>query len=222
MSNHLVKGNKIKLEDNAGAELAEICVGCSWGAVVKAEGLFGLGRKVEEIDLDLSAVMYDADGSMIDHIYSPLYRLDFLRRYGLPQGKVHTRDNALHHSGDDHGGASNNHGGKDNEVISVDLAHVDSQIRSIFFFLNNCGEEDFSQIPGASIRVYTGSPSKVDKVLAVHKVDDVTAKGCKSLIMGELRREDDGWYFYAIGDAYPDENICETIGRITNSYTKKT
>lgn len=32
-------------------------------------------------------------------------------------------------------------------------------------FLNNCGKEDFSQIPYASIRMYEGTPERVRRYL---------------------------------------------------------
>jgi tellurium resistance protein TerZ len=32
----------------------------------------------------------------------------------------------------------------DNEIITVDLTELDSNVAQIFFFLNNVGQEDFS------------------------------------------------------------------------------
>ncbi len=221
MAINLVKGQRINLEKAGGSKLTNFCVGCNWGAIVTGGGFFGLGKKVTDVDLDLSCIMVDANGQIIDHIYSPLYRTDFLSRYGMPPGKVDSNDRALHHSGDDLKGDQDGDDGLDNEIITVDLNRVSPNVNQIFFFLNNCGSEDFSQIPYASIRMYEGTPQHVKEVFASY---DVAAspqyRGMTALIMGKLYRRNGEWKFSAIGDAFPDRNLCETIGRILQHYAK--
>lgn len=221
MAIRLEKGQKINLEKNNGSKLTDFCVGCNWGAIVTPGGFLGLGRKTVDVDLDLSCVMFDSNGQLVDHIYSPLYRMDFLGRYGMPAGKLDSNDRALHHSGDDLQGDQGGDDGLDNEIITVDLNRVSPNVDQIFFFLNNCGREDFSQIPYASIRMYEGTPTRVKEVFASY---DVAAApqfaGKTALIMGKLYRRNGEWKFSAIGDAFPDPNICETIRRIATSYAK--
>ncbi|MDE6682213.1 MAG: tellurium resistance TerZ family protein, partial [Muribaculaceae bacterium] len=201
-------------------KFTNFCVGCNWGAIVSG-GFLGLGRKVQDVDLDLSCVMVDEAGNLVDHIYSPLYRTDFLGRYGMPPGKINSREHALRHSGDDLKGDLNGDDGLDNEIITVDLARIGSDVQQIFFFLNNVGKEDFSQIPYASIRMYEGTPSRVKEVFATYNVGSSPQyQGKKALIMGKLYRRNGEWKFSAIGDAYPDANLCETIRRIVNNYAK--
>ncbi|MBD5358015.1 MAG: TerD family protein [Bacteroides sp.] len=218
MAIRLEKGQRINLEKNNGSKLTNFCVGCNWGAIPTG-GLFGLGKSTKDVDLDLSCIMFDSNGQLFDHIYSPLYRIEFLNRYGMPLGKVDSNDLALHHSGDDLKGDQSGNDGLDNEIITVDLNRVNPNVDQIFFFLNNCGREDFSQIPYASIRMYEGTPQKVKEVFASY---DVAAnprfKGMTALIMGKLYRRNGEWKFSAIGDAYPDTNICETIKRIAQNY----
>ena len=43
-------------------------------------------------------------------------------------------------------------------------------------------------------------------------------QGKTALIMGKLYRRGGEWKFSAIGDAYPDGNLCETIKRIITNY----
>ena len=165
--------------------------------------------------------MIDANGKICDHIYSPLYKPEFLARYGLPLGKVDSKDKALHHSGDDLKGDEGGDDGLDNEIITVDLNKVSDSIQQIFFFLNNCGREDFSQIPYASIRMYEGTPDRVKEVFAQYNVAaESQYRGKLALIMGKLYKKDGNWKFAAIGDAYEDSNLCLTIQRILNSYVK--
>ncbi len=73
MAIRLEKGQRINLEKSNGSKLTDFCVGCNWGAIV-AGGFLGLGKSVQDVDLDLSCVMVDANGNLVDHIYSPLYK----------------------------------------------------------------------------------------------------------------------------------------------------
>ena len=163
--------------------------------------------------------MLDANGNLCDHIYSPLYRKEFLDQYGMPPGKVDSNDRALHHSGDDLKGDQDGDDGLDNEIITVDLNKISSSVEQIFFFLNNCGKEDFSQIPYASIRMYEGTPEWVKEIFAQYDVAaESQYQGKTALIMGKLYRRGGEWKFSAIGDAYPDGNLCETIKIIITNY----
>ena len=218
MAIRLEKGQRINLEKNNGAKLTQFCVGCNWGSIIK-NGFLGLGNSVQDVDLDLSCVMLDANGNLCDHIYSPLYRKEFLDQYGMPPGKVDSNDRALHHSGDDLKGDQDGDDGLDNEIITVDLNKISSSVEQIFFFLNNCGKEDFSQIPYAPIRMYEGTPEWVKEIFAQYDVAaESQYQGKTALIMGKLYRRGGEWKFSAIGDAYPDGNLCETIKRIITNY----
>ncbi|MDE6654310.1 MAG: TerD family protein, partial [Muribaculaceae bacterium] len=125
------------------------------------------------------------------------------------------------HSGDDLKGDHGGDDGLDNEIITVNLNRVSPNVQQIFFFLNNCGKEDFSQIPYASIRMYEGTPAKVREVFASYDVAaEPQFRGMTALIMGKLYRRGGEWKFSAIGDAFPDANICETIKRIISNYAK--
>ncbi|MDE6237569.1 MAG: tellurium resistance TerZ family protein [Muribaculaceae bacterium] len=220
MAINLEKGQRINLEKSNGSKLTQFCVGCNWGAI-KTGGFLGFGKTTQDVDLDLSCVMIDGNGNLVDHIYSPLYRTDFLGRYGLPAGKLDSRDYALHHSGDDLQGDQDGDDELDNEIITVDLSRISPDVEQIFFFLNNVGKEDFSQIPYASIRMFEGTPQKVKEVFASYNVAaEPQYRGMKALVMGKLYRRNGDWKFSAIGDAFPDPNLCETIKRIVTNYAK--
>ena len=223
MAIRLEKGQRINLEKETGAKLTNFCVGCNWGAIVK-KTFFGLSSSVVDVDLDLSCLMFDAEGKPIDHIYSPLYRFGD-RNVGLPNGKVDSVDHALHHTGDDTQGDQNGDDGLDNEIITVDLNKVSSQTNSIVFFLNiynnNEFSGDFSEIPYASIRMYEGTATKVHSVFAQYDVATKdNCRGMRALVMGKLYRRNGEWKFAAIGDAFEDRNIVQTIGRVIKDYSK--
>ncbi|OQA84433.1 MAG: Stress response protein SCP2 [Lentisphaerae bacterium ADurb.Bin242] len=222
MAINLNKGQRINLEKENGSKLERFCVGCNWGAITTKGGFFGLGTKTVEVDLDLSCVMFDTSGNRCDFLYSPLYTQQFLMLYGLLPGKLDSLDGALHHTGDDRSGDTGDDDGLDNEIITVDLKRVSPDIMQIFFFLNNCGKEDFSQIPYASIRMFEGTPEKVQQIFASYNVAAETAyQGKTALVMGELYKHNGAWKFNAIGDAYPHRNLGETINLISKQYVRR-
>ena len=142
MAINLEKGQRINLEKNNGSKLTNFCVGCNWGAIIK-KSFFGLINNTVDVDLDLSCLMFNEAGEPVDHIWSPLYRFGD-RKAGLPNGKLDSIDRALHHTGDDRAGDQNGDDGLDNEIITVDLNRVNSNVNSIVFFLNIYNNEEIN------------------------------------------------------------------------------
>ena len=66
MAIRLEKGQRINLEKSNGSKLTDFCVGCNWGAIVSG-GFLGLGKSVHDVDLDLSCVMVDANGKLVEN-----------------------------------------------------------------------------------------------------------------------------------------------------------
>jgi tellurium resistance protein TerZ len=210
MAISLSKGQKIDLTKSSGESLTNFCVGVNWGAIVTEKKSFwgDTKKEVQDVDLDLSCVLTDSAGEMVDYIYSPDYNF-FLQKNNLPLGKLTTRDRALKHSGDDRKGDLDGDDGLDNEIITVDLNRVSSNVDKIFFFLNiylNQGQNyDFSHVPYAKIRMYEGSREKVNTVFANYDIatnDSFAGKG--ALVLGRLYRRNNVWRFDAIGDPTSD------------------
>ncbi len=218
MAINLTKGQKIDLRKDNGNTLTNFCVGVNWGGIVK-KTMFGLSSKTESVDLDLSCILFDANKNICDHLYSPLYRVEVLQQFGLPKGKLQTAEGAMRHTGDDMQGDSGGDDGLDNEIITVDLARLSPNVDQIFFFLNNAGKEDFSQIPYAKIRMYEGTPTQVNNVFASYNVAaEAQYIGKKSIIMAKLYKRNGEWKFSAIGDPTEDVFLGQTIHRIVQSY----
>ncbi|MCW4467746.1 tellurium resistance TerZ family protein [Flavobacterium sp. MFBS3-15] len=219
MAINLTKGQKIDLRKTSGESLTNFCVGVNWGAIETKGGFLGLGKKVTNIDLDLSCIMIDEQNNICDHLYSPLYRVEVLQQFGLPKGKLVSVDNALKHTGDDLQGDTGGDDGLDNEIITVDLTRINPNVSQIFFFLNNAGREDFSQIPYSKIRMYEGTPTRVNSVFASYNVSaEGQYAGKQSIIMGKLYKRNGEWKFSAIGDPTEDVFLGQTIKRIVQSY----
>lgn len=218
MAISLVKGQKIDLRKNTGETLTNFCVGVNWGAI-ESKGFLGMGKKIQNIDLDLSCILIDEQNNICDHLYSPLYRVEILQQFGLPKGKLVSVDGALRHTGDDLQGDSGGDDGLDNEIITVDLSKINPGVAQIFFFLNNAGREDFSQIPYSKIRMYEGTPTRVNSVFASYNVSaEAQYTGKQSIIMGKLYKKNNEWKFSAIGDPTEDTFLGQTIHRIIKSY----
>lgn len=226
MAIKLEKGQRINLEKSNGETLTNFCVGVNWGSITvetKQPGFFGIGSKtvteIKTVDLDLSCVMFDVNGNLCDHLYSPLYRPELLARYKLAPGKLKSKTGSLVHTGDDLEGDQGGDDGLDNEIITVDLNKLPANVTQIFFFLNNVGKEDFSQIPYVKIRMYEGTPKRVNSVYAEYNVvSEPQYEGTTALIMSKLYKKDNQWRFNAIGDAFNDSFLGQTIERINKSY----
>lgn len=243
MAINLTKGQRIDLTKKSGsgaagagggAKLTKFCVGVNWGAIesevtqqVREGGFLGFGGTKKEVkktvkravDLDLSCIMLYNDDQRWDHLYSPDYNPANLKKIGFPPGKLVSADGALRHSGDDRTGDLDGDDGLDNEIISVDLDRIHPDIDRIFFFVNNATNEDFYQIPFAKIRMYEGTPTRVDNVYATFDVvADQAYRGKRAMIMGKLYKKNGEWKFNAIGEATADRFFAETIVNIIKNY----
>jgi len=255
MAINLEKGQRINLEKSNGSKLTKFLVGCNWGAlktgrkkeVVDNEGFLGLGRRTHwedeevDLDLDLSCVMTDVNGNLVDTLYSPLYNgriypIVFAPTIpGLPKGSDWSKDCSMYHTPDDTEGDKGGDDGLDNEIVTIDLEKVNPQISQIFFFLDIFSPKgiDFLKIPYAAIRMceYEGTQTNVKRIINTFAQYDVAKEsqfdGKNALILGKLYRHNGEWKFAAIGDAYnhsdaklPNSNLSSTIKRILTTYAK--
>jgi len=193
MSINLVKGQKIDLKKQDGSDLNHFCVGANWGMIEK-KGLLGGSKKVA-VDLDLSVGTFDKDKNLVDIVYF---------------GNLHSR--GISHSGDDLTGDEDGDDGLDNEVIKVDLADIPDNIDQVMFVLNSFRGQDFATIPFASIRLYEGTPDRVDNVVAEFNIaSDPKFSGFVSMILGKLYRRNGQWKFASIGEPTKDKKLEQTM-----------
>ena len=199
MSINLVKGQKINLKKDDGGNLESFCVGANWGMIEK-KGFFG--TKKEAVDLDLSVGLFDNNKNLKNVVY-----FGNLKAPGIK------------HSGDDLTGDEDGDDGLDNEVIEVNLPLVPSDIDQIVFILNSYRGHDFSIIPFASIRLYEGTPSRVDNVIATYNIaKDPKFAGHVSMVLGKLYRRNGEWKFAAIGEPTKDKKLEETLNTIASKF----
>ncbi len=200
MAISLSKGQRISLEKDGGGQMTQMCVGVNWGAIEK-KGFFG-GTKKEAVDLDASCATFDAKKELLEVIY-----------FGQLKGT------GIQHSGDDLEGDMDGDDGLDNEVIVVNLNQISTNVDQIVFVLNSFQGHDFKTIPFASIRLYEGTPTRVDKIHATFDIaNDSKFAGSVSMIMGKLYKKDGKWKFSAVGDPTSDKKLEATVKTAQTQY----
>lgn len=201
MAINLEKGQRINLEKSNGSKLQSVCVGINWGAIEK-KGLFG--TKKEPVDLDGSCAIFDANKTLIDTVS---FR------------KLLSSDQAIKHSGDDLTGDLNGDDGLDNEIITVDFSRLNPKANFVAFFINSFRGQDFKDIPFASIRIYEGTPSRVQEVFAKYDIaNDKAFEGSVSMVLGVFYKRNEEWKFNAIGVPTKDRKIEESVMTIQQNY----
>lgn len=202
MAIKLEKGQRINLEKNNGSKLQNICVGVNWGAI-ETKGFWG-NKKMEAVDLDASCATFDDNNNAIEVIYF---------------GNLKSKNNSIKHSGDDLVGDTGGDDGLDNEIITVDLQKIDSSVAKIAFVLNSFKGQDFKIIPFASIRIYEGTPTRVNEVFATYDIaNGPSFAGKVSMVLGILYKKNGEWKFNAIGESTNDKDLKGTLSTVISKY----
>ena len=201
MAINLQKGQRINLQKDNGAKLQNVCVGVNWGAIEK-KGIFG--SKKEAVDLDASCALYDGNKNPVDVVYF---------------GHLRSNDGAIQHSGDDLVGDVGGDDGLDNEVITLDFSRLAPIVEYVAFFLNSYQGQDFGTIPFASIRIYEGTPNRVNEVFATYNIaKGENFGGHVSMVMGVFYKRNGEWKFNAVGEPTKDRKLEETVQTVKNNY----
>lgn len=188
----LEKGGRINLtknvDDSKSEKVVNVCVGSNWSSI-RRKGFFG--SSLEAVDLDTTALCYDSNKNEVDEIS---FR------------HLQNSNKSIRHSGDDREGDANGDDGLDNEVITISLDRVPSNIEYIVFALNSYSHQKFNEIPYARLRVYEGTPSKVNNVLASYEASEMTGE---AIILGHFYRKDGWWKFKSDGICSNERSIDE-------------
>ena len=174
MSVSLSKGQKVSLTKAGGGTLSKVRMGLGWDAMRK-KGLFG--SRSQSIDLDASALLFDAAGNLVDQVWFQ---------------QLTSKDGSVQHTGDNRTGA----GEGDDESIKVDLSRVPPTVATLVFTVNSFTGQDFSQIENAFVRLIDESD---ETEIARY---DLTGTGSHTAqIMAKVSRDGQGWSMTALGNA---------------------
>jgi tellurium resistance protein TerZ len=109
--------------------------------------------------------------------------------------------------------------GIDNEVITVDFSRLSSAVTYVAFVLNSFRGQDFGAIPFASIRIYEGTPTRVNEIFAKYDIaHGPEFKGHVSMVLGVFYKKNGEWKFNAIGEPTKDRKLEETVKTVTQNY----
>jgi tellurium resistance protein TerZ len=190
MAVNLQKGQKISLEKEAGGSLTKVTMGLGWDAV-KTKGLFGMGSKSADIDLDASCILFDEGNNPVDFVW---FR------------QLKSKDGSIVHTGDNRTGA----GDGDDEQIVVNLAQIPANIKSLVFTVNSFTGQSFAQVNNAYCRILNASNNA-----EVAKYDLSVQGSHTAQIMAKLYRHNGEWKMHAIGENGNGRTLQDLMAQIT-------
>lgn len=189
MAVSLRKGQSVSLVKQGGGTLTRVRMGLGWDAM-KKKGIFG-GSKTQSIDLDASALLFDAGKRLVDQVWFQQLR---------------SKDGSLQHTGDNLTGA----GDGDDESIIVDLSAVPATVQTLVFVVNSFTGQNFSQIENAYCRL-------VDETNQTEIARyELTGSGThNSQVMAKVVREGSGWSMTAIGAVADGRTFTDLLPAVT-------
>lgn len=207
-------------KENGGAPVMNITVGVSWGKINRMSvpktgvGFFdklvgkagAVAGTLEDVDLDLSILMFDARGQLVDECA-------FYHKQALNQSVLH--------SGDDRGGDAEDDG-LDNERIQFKgLEVAKTNVASAFIVLNSYTHQKFDEIPHIRLGLYDGLYGLRDKAARLQEFDLTNDKmfvGAEAVILARLDKTPGGWAITAIGQPTADSSIAALRTRIQSEH----
>ena len=189
MAINLEKGQKISLSKEAGGELRRVIMGLGWDAK-KKKGFLGFGGGDQEIDLDASCVMFDAEKQMVDVVW---FR------------QLKSKDGSITHTGDNRTGA----GDGDDEQIIVELGSVPANVVSLVFVVNSFTGQSFEQIENSFCRIVNGANQTE---LARY---NLSCNGSHTaMVMAKVYRHSGEWKMHALGDSASGRTFADLMPKI--------
>jgi tellurium resistance protein TerZ len=188
MSVNLSKGQSVSLVKQDGGGLRNVRMGLGWDAVRK-KGLFG--SRAQSIDLDASALLFDAAGNLVDQVWFQ---------------QLTSADGSIQHTGDNRTGA----GEGDDESIRVDLGAVPPSVQTIVFTVNSFTGQDFSQIENAFCRLIDES---TETEIARYELSGSGSHTAQ--VMAKVSRTGGGWSMTALGVATSGRTFHELLPAIS-------
>ena len=189
MSINLQKGQKISLDKEAGVTLTKVIMGLGWD-VMKTKGIFGIGSKTQDVDLDASCIMFDEQGSQTDAVW---FR------------QLKSKDGSVVHTGDNRTGE----GDGDDEQIVVDLMALPANVKSLVFTVNSFTGQNFSQIENATCRIVNASNNNEVARFNLSALGSHNAQ-----IMAKIYRHGGEWKMHAIGEISNGRTFAELMPQI--------
>jgi tellurium resistance protein TerZ len=174
----LSKGQSLSLTKADGGNLSKVRMGLGWDSAAPVKrGLFSRG-KAAEVDLDASAIFFDAAGKVLDTVWFQ---------------QLNSNDGSTRHTGDNLTGA----GDGDDETILVDLTKVSPAVSHIVFVISSYSQQTFDLVENAFSRLVDDSSAGTPEVARYQLTDSGPHT---AMIMSKVSRDGAGWTFKAVGE----------------------
>lgn len=186
----LEKGQSLSLTKQDGGALTRIRLGLGWDGVAPVKrGFFGRAQSAPDIDLDASAIFFDASGKVLDTIWFQ---------------QLASKDGSAKHTGDNLTGA----GDGDDETILVDLSKVSPAVQQIVFVISSYSRQTFDTVQNAFSRIVDDSTAGSPEVARYQLTDSGSHT---AMIMSKVSREGNGWTFKAIGERANGRSVMDLL-----------
>jgi tellurium resistance protein TerZ len=199
MSIEIKKTKRVSLASNINNP-KEICFGVHWDNI-ETKGFFG-GKKVIDVDLDLTACMFDHYGIFVDKVY-------YSRKRSSCNSMIHNRYTDQQYA-DEHN--------LDHEVVLIHTDKIPHTVANIAIAINGSEEQGFNLIPSTRLRIYEGQPNNEKEIHGQMSFSKHPSRIGNSMVMGKLARgkttkgnPNDEWYFEAIGEVTKQENFTSLM-----------
>ncbi len=202
------KGDVLEL-DAEQYDLSKLTIGLGW-RLAPPEGVWErITTRFREFDLDAILFLLDPRG-----------RVPSLGEDNLEGSDVIYFNNLRHPSGHvEHGGNEVLTGGEteDHEHINVNLDELSPDYQKIMILaaIYQAGQRNqhFGEVTSASMRISDGQ----GKEIAHYELEqDGSHNNMRSVMFGEICREDDGWQLRAVGDGYPSDSFATILGEFVD------
>lgn len=164
----------------------------------------------ETIDIDLSCVAFNEMGRIIDHVYSPKISKKLLTHYGMPLGKLISKDNAIRHSGDN---ISTDPKTFTSEIITFNLADISSDINRLIIFVNS-PQNSFHKLTCFAAKIIGVTSDGQEHELGLHKSPKKSKKTNTALIFPYIEKNQSSWSLLRDFSTSNYGNIGETISSL--------
>ena len=126
--------------------------------------------------MDASCILFDTNKQPVDVVYF---------------GQLNSKDGSIMHSGDNRTGQ----GDGDDEVVSVDLSRIPTNVQTLVFTVNSFTGQSFASVANAYCRILNAQGgSEIARY-------NLSAQGTHTaMIMAKLYRHNGEWKMHAIGE----------------------
>lgn len=188
------QGDIVPVESSPGRR--RVVVALNWDAQQHHAGFLeklkgsATGQNVETFDLDISCVMYGADGEFLDGVS------------GRPE-EMADQSGKVYHSGDDTTGS----GDLDDEYISVELADMPDDVHHIIFVVEVQSKHTFADVGEPRVHLADTKSGAIQ-----HQVD--LSGPYTAFIYGRIFRDGADWKFHYIGEYALGAQIADWVAAL--------